>query len=104
MGDELGDWAAAAARLEQVVGEILIDRRLSQKEMEAVQSIDSLAQHLAQLSVFCGDLAQGSGDIVQLPDEVIASSLSRLRPSGLSGRLSGSPLSVGLPAGEAELW
>ena len=53
---ELADWASASERLESVLGDILEGHALNANEMEGVQALDSLSQHLRQLAQLCGDL------------------------------------------------
>lgn len=103
--DELSDWASTSERLEVVVGDGLTGRKLSANEIEAVQALDGLSQHLRQLSQLCGDLGAGAGHGGAETDALIRSAVGRLNLGGLGDRLaigrSGVADSV---AGEAELW
>ncbi|QQQ18096.1 hypothetical protein JIP62_12380 [Brevundimonas vitis] len=105
MRDELGDWAAASERLEHVIGDVLVGRRLTEVEIEAVQALDGLSQHLRQLSLLCGDISGASVDHQETADHIRAA-VARLNLSGLGRRLAGLPpvpmASAG--SGEAELW
>jgi hypothetical protein len=70
MRDELGDWASASDRLEHVIGDVLVGRSLTEAEIEAVQALDGLSQHLRQLSQLCGDISGVSADHREAADHI----------------------------------
>jgi hypothetical protein len=103
--DELSDWAGTSERLEVVIGDGLTGRKLSAREIEAVQALDGLSQHLRQLSQLCGDLGSGAGHGGAETDALIRASVARLNLGGLGGRLAaGKGVGADPVAGEAELW
>lgn len=103
--DELSDWAGTSERLEVVIGDALAGRKLSAGEIEAVQALDGLSQHLRQLSQLCGDLGVGAAQAQDGIDEVIRAAVTRLNLGGLGSRLADGRTPTAPPAsGEAELW
>lgn len=103
--DELSDWAETSERLEGVIGDGLTGRKLTADEIEAVQALDGLSQHLRQLSQLCGDLGRGAGGGGAETDALIRTAVARLNLGGLGGRLAvGRTAVVGPASGEAELW
>ena len=102
--DELSDWAPTSERLEVVIGDVLEARRLSAAEIEAVQALDGLSQHLRQLSQLCGDLGVGAEQAMAETDGLIRAAVTRLNLGGLSGRLATPSAKVAVASGEAELW
>ena len=103
--DELSDWAVTSERLEGVIGDALAGRRLGADEMEAVQALDGLSQHLRQLSQLCGDLGVGAEQAMGETDELIRVAVSRLNLGGLGGRLAEGRVPVETTStGEAEFW
>lgn len=103
--DELSDWASTSERLETVIGDALEGRRLSAREIEAVQALDGLSQHLRQLSQLCGDLGVGAEHDPAETDALIRTAVTRLNLGGLGLRLAAPSSRVcGASTGEAELW
>ncbi|MFA4952313.1 hypothetical protein [Brevundimonas sp.] len=103
MRDELGDWASASDRLEHVIGDVLVGRSLTEAEIEAVQALDGLSQHLRQLSQLCGDISGVSADHREAADHIRAA-VARLNLGGLGRRLAGLPVVATIGSGDAELW
>lgn len=105
LANELSDWASAADALEDAVADLADARSLSSKQVEAVQSLDSLSQHLHQLSQLFRDLGSGSGvrDTDAAAD--IGRAVARLNLGGLGARLAASPHSArDVAPGEVDLW
>lgn len=103
--DELSDWAATSERLEVVIGDVLTGRKLTPDEIEAVQALDGLSQHLRQLSQLCGDIGVGREHDRGAGEALIQTAVDRLNLGGLGGRLAPDHAPVLRPtAGEAELW
>lgn len=103
--DELADWAATSERLEGVIGDALEGRRLAPTEIEAVQALDGLSQHLRQLAQLCGDLGDEGALGIADTDERLTSAVRRLNLGGLGQRLGAvADRSAPLATGEAELW
>lgn len=102
--DELSDWASTSERLEGVIGDALEGRRLTVGEIEAVQALDGLSQHLRQLSQLCGDLGVGAEQALAETDDLIKAAVLRLNLCGLGDRLAGPGQPNAPPSGEAELW
>lgn len=103
--DELAEWASTSERLEGVIGDALEGRRLTDREIEAVQALDGLSQHLRQLSQLCGDLGIGAEQALGETDDLIRSAVQRLNLGGLGARLGQEARPVEpVGSGEAELW
>lgn len=103
--DELADWAATSERLEGVIGDALEGRRLAPAEIEAVQALDGLSQHLRQLAQLCGDLGDVHALGIADTDERIDGAVSRLNLGGLGQRLCAvASIKPPFASGEAELW
>lgn len=103
LGDELSDWASASERLEVVIGNLLGDRSLSAAEIEAVQTIDGLSQHLRQLAELCRGLSDPQVRSDLCP-EALAASLHRMNLAGLSDRLAGRAGGQRGGGGDVDLW
>ena len=101
---ELADWATASERLESLLGGILDGRSLSPDEMEGVQALDSLSQHLRQLSQLCGDLGGAPMPVDHGTGDRVRKAVARLNLSGLGQRIGRRPAVPAVEAGEAELW
>jgi hypothetical protein len=101
---ELADWASASERLESVLGDILEGHALNANEMEGVQALDSLSQHLRQLAQLCGDLGAEPLPVDHETGDRVRKAVARLNLGGLGQRIGRrSPVAV-VEAGEAELW
>lgn len=101
---ELSDWAAASERLEGVLGDILDGRALNADEIEGVQALDSLSQHLRQLSQLCGDLGDAPLPVDHGTGDRVRKAVARLNLGGLGQRLGRRPAIPVIDPGEAELW
>lgn len=101
---ELADWAAASEQLESVLGDLLDGRRLSPDEMEGVQALDSLSQHLRQLSQLCGDLGDAPLPVDHATGDRVRKAVARLNLGGLGQRIGRRPVVPAIDSGEAELW
>lgn len=104
LGAEMAEWATTSERLETVIGDVLEGRSLTPREIEAVQALDGLSQHLRQLSQLCGDLSNPTLSGETETDNRIRSAVQRLNLSGLGQRLGGDPRHQPVVSGEAELW
>lgn len=101
---ELADWATTSERLESVLGGILDGRSLSPDEIEGVQALDSLSQHLRQLSQLCGDLGGAPMPVDHGTGDRVRKAVARLNLSGLGQRIGRRQAVPAVEAGEAELW
>lgn len=104
LGAEMAEWATTSERLETVIGDALEGRSLTAREIEAVQALDGLSQHLRQLSQLCGDLSNPPLSGAAETDIRIQAAVRRLNLSGLGQRLGGDPRHQAAISGEAELW
>lgn len=105
LSDELADWAGTSERLETVIGDVLEGRSLTAREIEAVQALDGLSQHLRQLSQLCGDLGADGAHTIEDADDRVRGAVARLNLGGLGQRLgAAAPSAAAAVSGEAELW
>lgn len=101
---ELADWATASEGLERLLGGILEGQGLSPDEMKGVQALDSLSQHLRQLSQLCGDLGDAPLPVDQATGDRVRKAVARLNLGGLGDRIGRRRAVPAVEAGEAELW
>ena len=104
LGAEMAEWATTSERLETVIGDVLEGRSLTPREIEAVQALDGLSQHLRQLSQLCGDLSNPplSGETERA--SLIGGAAPQRSQPGLGQVLGGDPRHQPAVSGEAELW
>lgn len=98
LGEETARWALEAERLEAVVGALAARAGPTRAEIEAVQTLDGLTQHLRALSMIAA--AAAGGDATQALERII-------RQTGLESlgqRLGHGVSEPASPSGEAELW
>lgn len=101
---ELSAWASASERLETVVGDLTQGRALGVEEMEAIQTLDSLSQHLRQLAQLCGDVGAAPVPVDHTTGSRVRNAVARLNLGGLGRRIHPSGEATVVAAGEAELW
>lgn len=102
LGHELAHWAETSEALDQVIGERLLDKELGADDLHAVQELDSLAQHLRQLSLICLDVGRlGEGEAGRRL--AWRDSFERINLKRLAQRLSGST-ALDPEVHEPELW
>ncbi len=98
MATELGDLSRVSRRLEAVCGGLATRAKPTNAEVEALQELDRLSQHLVELAHLCQALGVSAESSPSVRDAV-----DRVRLSDLQARLSKTPV-INQPAGEAELW
>lgn len=95
---ELADWSRASQHLETVFGGLADRCAATPAEIQELQILDRISQHLSQLSRLCHDLGGEAGQEVTVSDAI-----SRLDLSDLRARLSRAEVAPA-PAGDTELW
>ncbi|MBL8774011.1 MAG: hypothetical protein JNK30_21675 [Phenylobacterium sp.] len=101
VGEELVRWARFGEAFELVLAPVIERHVLSREEVEALQGLDSLIQHLHELGALCAGL--GASDLPGLADGAHAEALDRIRLCDLRRRLGGEQTD-GPSTGECELW
>lgn len=101
--DELTDWAGTTDDLGHVIHELCDARSLTSAQMEAMQSVDSLAQHMRQLAGLLHVLAGSAVETSPAAAAAIGAALNQINLHGLQQRLAGGMPSHAAESGTLEL-
>lgn len=96
---ELGRWATAARRLDDMASS-----ELNRSPQAELQELDALTQHLEQLAAFTHHLWAQARESDHLDIGAVERAAATLSLSALAGRLAGRAYREPVPTGDCEVW
>lgn len=104
LGEELVRWGQFGQAFEAVLSPLMERHVLTDAEVNALQGLDNLIQHLHELGGLCRALSEPEGASNAADDARLRETLAGLRLCGLQQRLGSRRDAAGPASGELELW